>query len=116
MVEEAAQVPPLDGLEAPRDAQQLVDVGEPPLPPFQTQHVIGVAGCRQGPLDQLAGRAPPRSRPLCAEQRCGARDRREVLLAEFVRLLSEARAQRLDRLPEAARLVRRTGEQAEPVE
>ncbi len=53
VVHEGAQVATFAGFEAARQAQQLVDVGEPALAPVECQHVRPVAAVADHTLDQL---------------------------------------------------------------
>ena len=82
MVEERAQVASFARFEAPRQPQQLVDVGEPALAPLQPEHVIAVATRLDGPLDQL-GERPSRGRlALALQVAAKARERLTVACGE----------------------------------
>ena len=82
VVEKAAQVTALAGLEAARQPQQLVDVGHAPLGRVEAAHVGLVAAAREGPLDQPGDGARGGDAPLAGQALAERGQTRTVGVAE----------------------------------
>ena len=115
-IEKAAQVAALGGLEAPRQTQQLVHVGEPTLAPLQRQHVLAIAGRLDRALDRRGDRAQRRAGSLARHQSARASERLAVALRDALGELALAGRGGLRRLPCAPPTgLRRTRDQRQAV-